>query len=131
MALFQSIFKRYHQQCETSDHHRDELLRTHYYKANAETALRAAEEIFANKQQFEIKSVSKEHGEVFAVTRKAPRISIIATVVTIKPFETAVDFTVSTEKRSLTGVYPLLCRVAAGSYEQLDKKLPAAAGKKA
>ncbi|WP_142384783.1 hypothetical protein [Bacillus sp. M6-12] len=117
------VLTRYQQHCETSENHSDELLKTHYYKANSEQILNALEEVFNNKQKFSITSISKEHGEMLVETRTSPLSYLVATFITVRPFETAIDFNASTEKWSLIGVYPALRTYIVQAYEELNKKL--------
>ncbi|RFU65964.1 cytosolic protein [Peribacillus glennii] len=123
MGLFTSITSKYSRQCETKENHSDEQLRTHYYKAKTEQALRAVEELYNDEQRFTIKSVSKDHGEIFAETKSSPKLSIVATCISVKPLETAVDFTVSTESQSLTGIYPKLREQVVRAYDSLAQSL--------
>jgi hypothetical protein len=121
MGIFSSIFSRYQKQIETAEGQTDEQLRTHYYKANFHKLFQSVEEMFRNDPNCRIISVSKEHGEI-AVEVKSPLQSfLIATVISVKPLETAVDFNISSEKMSLTGLRPALRKQIAGYYNRLSK----------
>src|SRR5579875_2273865 len=104
MGWLKTFTNQFSQQCESSEHHHDAELKTRYYKCNFEQTLRVVEEIFGNKQLYEIKSISKEHGEIFVQSKQSPVLDIIITIITVRPLETAVDFTVSTEKWSPIGI---------------------------
>ncbi|WP_409302104.1 hypothetical protein [Peribacillus sp. SCS-155] len=123
MGLFQTLFQRYSQQCETSEKHSDEQLLTRYYKATADQALSSLQEVFSNQRNYKIRSVSKEHGEMFIETLTSPKIFLVATCITVKPFETAVDFTASSDKKSIAGIYPALRKQISEAYGGLDQKL--------
>lgn len=124
MSWLKTFTNRYSQQCESSEHHRDTELQTRYYKSNFEKTLRGVEEVFSNKQHYEIKSVSKEHGEILIHSKQSPRLDIIITIITVRPLETAVDFTVSTEKWSPMGINKVLKKQILAAYDALDQKLP-------
>lgn len=123
MGMFTSLTLRYSRQCETSENHIDEQLRTHYYKAKTEQALMALQELYSDQKRFTIKSVSKEHGEIFVETNSSTKLDIVATCISVKPFETAVDFNVSTESQTLTGIYSSLRGEISSAYSSLNQKL--------
>jgi hypothetical protein len=123
VELFASILIRYSQQCETNEKHKDEQLVTRYYKATTDQALAALQEIFSDKRQFMIKSDSKERGEMFVENLFSPKTYIVATCITVRPFETAIDFNVSSDKSSLLGIYPVLKGQILLAFKQLDEKL--------
>ncbi|KMY51205.1 hypothetical protein [Peribacillus loiseleuriae] len=124
MGWLKTFTNRYSQQCESNEHHHDTELKTRYYKSNFEQTIRGVEEVFGNKQHYEIKSVSKEHGEIFVHSKQSPALDIIITIITVRPLETAVDFTVSTEKWSPMGINKALKKQILAAYDALDQKLP-------
>ena len=125
MGLFKNLVTRFKQQCETGDGHSDGELKTHYYKANRDKVMAAAEEMFIDKQTYKVQSVSKEHGEMLVENKKSG-ITLVVTIVSPRPIETAVDFTASSDKFRPAGAYPALKKEIMGIYSRLDAKLPAA-----
>lgn len=124
MTQRRSIFQRFFRECETSDHHFDEELKSHYYKASFDKVYRAVVDLFKQNPDMEIVSESEERGEIGVRMTTSLQAFIVATVIQVRPFETAVDFKVSSEKISLTGLYPKLKKVILSFYNKLDKDLP-------
>lgn len=124
MGWTKSIVTRYKQQCSTSDHHQDKELQTRYYKITQDKALTEVEGIFSDKQRYEIKSISREHGEILLEAKKHA-ITIVVSVVPIRNFENAIDFYVSTDKWRPTGAYPQLKQEVIEAYNRLGKKITA------
>ncbi|WP_062355208.1 hypothetical protein [Bacillus kwashiorkori] len=124
MSRKKSIFQRFHKQLETRDDHFDDELRSHYYKTSFDKVFQAVTEVFQKDQTMEISSTSKERGELAIHMKKNPHAFIVVTVIQTRPFETAVDFMVSSDKFSIIGLYPALKKIVVGLYKELDKKLP-------
>lgn len=124
MGWLKTFTNLYSQQCESSEHHHDADLKTRYYKSNFEQTIRVVEEVFGDKKQYEMKSVSRERGEIFVQAKQSPALDIIITIITVRPLETAVDFTVSTEKWSPLGINKALKQQIVATYGALDQKLP-------
>lgn len=122
MSIFQQLANRYKKQCETHENHSDPELATRYYRTNTSQMLQSVEEMFNGDRNARIISLSKEHGEIAAEIKKDKTFFAIITVVTVKPFETAVDINMSTEQSSISGIQPLLKREVLSIYDQLNKK---------
>lgn len=122
MSIFRQIANRYKKQCETSENHSDPELATRYFRTNTAQMMQSIEEIFKADRYVQIISISKEHGEIAAEIKRAKTLFAIVTVVTVKPFETAVDISISTEQSSPAGVNPLLKREVLTIYETLNQK---------
>jgi len=122
MGWSKSIVNRYKQQCSTSDHHKEKELQTRYYKITQDKAVTEVEGIFSDKQLYEIKSVSREHGEILLEAKKHA-ITIVVSVVPVRNFENAIDFYASTDKWRLRGAYPQLKREVMDAYSRLGEKL--------
>ncbi|WP_026693692.1 hypothetical protein [Peribacillus kribbensis] len=118
------LLTRYNKVCETSDKQRMPELRTHYYKASSNKTFSAVEDMLNSMQSCRIINVSKEHGEISAEIQSSPQAFLVATIVSVQPNETAVDLIISSEKISLTGIFPSLKRIAVSVYERLDQILP-------
>lgn len=121
MSFFRSIATRYRKQCETNETHWDEELRTRYYKANFNQMFQSVEQILQEGQSYKITSVSKDHGEISAEINSGFPIFLIATIITVKPYQTAVDFHLSTERFSITGAGPILKKEVLRLYEKLGQ----------
>jgi hypothetical protein len=117
------IFLRYKREIETSEKQRDEKLVTHYYKGTANKVFEMVEQIVSNDADCTITTISKEHGEMAVEIHKPIPCFMVVTIVSAKPLETAVDFTISTEKMSLFGVYPALRKRIISFYDRIDKRL--------
>ncbi|MBL4951161.1 hypothetical protein RCG24_00780 [Neobacillus sp. OS1-32] len=106
MAFLVSLFTRYKREIETSDKQPDESLKTHYYKAAYQQVFASVEKVFRDDADCRITTVSQERGEIAVEISKPFNCFLVATIVSVKPLETAVDFTISSEKFSLLGIYP-------------------------
>ncbi|MGP4062545.1 cytosolic protein [Halobacillus litoralis] len=80
---------------ETSEKHKDSELVTHYYKAKRDDVFQAVEELFSSPS--EIVAVSKDRGEVTVKYKGKRRAFVVATIIMVRPFRTAVDFSVTTD----------------------------------
>jgi uncharacterized protein (DUF1499 family) len=122
MSLIANIKQFFTTQAETADTHRIEGLRTRYYKTNTIAAVKAVEELLKTVPHCNVTSVQTERGEVSAVLKGKVKAHVVATIVTIRPFETAVDFMVYTET-ALPSDFGFSRRTIEELYKQLDKKL--------
>ncbi|WP_394137574.1 hypothetical protein [Cytobacillus oceanisediminis] len=122
MSIFRQLANRYKKQCETLENHSDPELATRYYRTNTAQMMQSIEELFKADRNVRIISTSKEHGEIAAEIKKDKNFFAIVTVVTVKPFETAVDINMSTEQSSVSGVHPILKREVLSIFEMLNKK---------
>ncbi|WP_433743576.1 hypothetical protein [Falsibacillus pallidus] len=123
MSFFGRVLQRFQHQCETSEHHIDPSLETHYYRTSFDKAYEAVGQLFS-KDVYEAVSHSKEHGEWGFMKKGSQPYFIIASVVTVRPFETAVDFKLTYEKTKVTGPYPSMKNEIISYYRELDKMLP-------
>jgi hypothetical protein len=121
MSFLKALTGRYQKYSGTSENNRDEQLKTRYYKANFNQVFQSVEELLKAEPTYRITSVSKEHGEISAeMNGKVPSF-LTVTVITTKPFETAVDLHISTEKSSVSGINPALKCELLKIYEKLDR----------
>lgn len=121
MSFLKALTGRYQKFSGTSENHQDEHLRTRYYKANFNQVFQSVEELLKASPSCRITSVSKEHGEISAELNSKVPTFLTVTVVTTKPFETAVDLHISTERFSLAGINPALKNELANFYQKLDR----------
>src|SRR5699024_735508 len=97
MTLGNKLARFLSNRSETRDHHDDVRLKTRYYKTTKDKGLAVLKNFFKNSQRFEINSISEEHGEISVNVIKGKKAFIIATVIMVKPYHTAIDFSVMTE----------------------------------
>jgi hypothetical protein len=98
MSFMGKLFRFFDGHVETSDNHIDERLRTHYYKASKDKALKALEEIIRVNSMLSLIDVSRDRGEVAATTTKGKKGLLVITVITAGPFKTSVDISFSVDK---------------------------------
>ncbi|GLB58459.1 hypothetical protein [Cytobacillus sp. NCCP-133] len=122
MSIFRQISNRYNKQCETSENHFDPELATKYYRTNTAQMMQSIEEMFNADRNVPIISTSKEYGEIAAEIKRDKTFFAIVTAVTVKPFETAVEISISTEQTTLAGVNPLLKKEVFALYKKLNQK---------
>ncbi|MBO9130599.1 cytosolic protein [Bacillus sp. 165] len=123
MGLFQKAQNFFSAHAETNDNHHDEQLKSRYYKTNTKNALKVVQEILTGLNGYKITSVSEERGEISVLVSSGKQALMIITVITIRPFETAVDFSVSTDTTMLPTDFGFSKRVILDMYERLDKQL--------
>lgn len=116
-----SLFTLYKREIETSDRNGDAVLKTHYYKAAFNQLFESVEKMFREDADCRITTVSKDHGEIAVEISNPFPCFLIATVVNVKPLESAVDFTISSDKFSLFGIYPTLKKRINSYYERLNQ----------
>ncbi|GGM26749.1 hypothetical protein GCM10011351_10670 [Paraliobacillus quinghaiensis] len=97
MGLKESFEKYVNNHSETKDKHWDEQLQTHYFKTTKDRAFQTVESYFRDKQGCEIVATSKEHGEISVNFKGRKKAFVIATIIMVRPFRTAVDLSVTTE----------------------------------
>ncbi|MCS0823452.1 hypothetical protein NX029_05680 [Cytobacillus firmus] len=122
MSIFRQLASRYKKQCETNENHSDPELTTRYYRTNTAQMMQTIEELFKADQNVNILSISRERGEIAAEIKKNKACFAIVTVVTVRPFETAVDINISTEQSSPAGVHPILKGEVLSIYEKVNKR---------
>ncbi|MCA0969850.1 cytosolic protein [Halobacillus litoralis] len=79
---------------ETDEKHKDSQLVTHYYKAKHGDIFQGVEGLFDPSN---IVAASKERGEITVRYKGKRRAFVVATVIMVRPFRTAVDFSVTTD----------------------------------
>ncbi|MYL50328.1 cytosolic protein [Halobacillus litoralis] len=89
------ISRYFSKHSETSEEHKDSALITHYYKAKHDDLFRAVEGLFPSPS--EIVASSKERGELTVKYKGNRRAFIVVTIIMVRPFRTAVDFSVTTD----------------------------------
>ncbi|WP_421380392.1 cytosolic protein [Bacillus salacetis] len=113
-----SIFKS---DIETSDSNADKELQTRYYKSAQDKVFQAVLDLFSSKE-YKVTGESRERGEITVEKSGFPGYFIVATAINVAPFESAVDFKVSAEKK-VPGSYPKMKQEIASFYQVLDSRL--------
>ncbi|PLR68459.1 cytosolic protein [Bacillus sp. PAMC26568] len=108
---------------ETSENHYDEALKSHYYKITAKKAIEAVENVFSRQPGVSITSVSEERGEICIVFEKPKKALMTVTIVSVRPYETAIDFNVSADTK-LASDFGFSRKLIIEAYEKLNKALP-------
>lgn len=122
MNFRQGFTKYFNNHSETTENHWDSNLQTHYFKTTKDKGFSAVEDFFQRSNNCEIAAVSKDHGEISVNYRGKRKAFVIATVIMVKPYRTAIDFSVTTES-----LLPLDLgfshRLIPNLYEQLKREL--------
>ncbi|AOL35432.1 MULTISPECIES: cytosolic protein [Geobacillus] len=124
MSMWKTIKYAFTNHCETRENHEDEELRSHYYKATNRAVIDAVKELLSSLPGAELVSVSEERGEICAQTKRGKKLFIVATVISVRPFETAVDFSATTETKLLPFDFGHSRAVILDLYRKLDARLP-------
>ena len=122
MSFIRNMLKQFNRQCETKENHMEEELKTRYYRVNLQSLFQSVKEILQNDTHAKVVSESIDHGEIAVEINRGKKMFAIITIITVKPYETAVDINVSTEQTVLLGAYPSLRAEITRIYEELDKK---------
>lgn len=118
---FKKIFSKH---SETHEQHEIGELKTRYYKTTAKDALNTLIKIYQQTFQATIHAISEERGEIGgSINHEGKKAFVVASVVTVKPFQTAIDFTVTTET-VLPFDFGYSTKLVKSFYHILDKKLP-------
>ncbi|OZU89754.1 cytosolic protein [Virgibacillus indicus] len=123
MSLRNTLSKYFNNHSESREEHWDQSLQTHYYKTTKEKGMQMLENLFNSSQSYEINSISKEHGEISVIVKKGRKAFIVATVIMVRPYQTAIDFSVTTES-VLPFDFGYSFKLIQKLYEQTDKELP-------
>ncbi|SET44375.1 hypothetical protein SAMN05216389_111115 [Oceanobacillus limi] len=123
MAFRHTVSKYLNNHAETSENHWDSTLQTKYYKTTKDKAMAALENIYKNAPNYEINSISQDHGEISLHVKKGKKAFIVVTVIMVRPYQTAIDFSVTTE--SLLPIdFGYSTKLIQRLYEQINKDLP-------
>ncbi|MGD6816817.1 cytosolic protein [Metabacillus sp. 84] len=122
MSLFKKIQAFLSSHSETSEAHMINDLRSRYYKTTAKKALEAVKSAAASREGCTVTSVSEERGEISVQVKKPKSALLVATVISVRPFETAVDFSVSTDTVLPTD-FGYSKKVILEFYQKLDSEL--------
>jgi len=113
MSFRQKLTKYFNNHAETSESHLDPALETRYYKTTKDKGLKMLKHFVENSPHYEVHSVSKEHGEMSIHIEKGRKAFIVATVIMVSPYQTAIDFI----------DFGYSTKVIQQLYQELDKEL--------
>jgi len=123
MSVGNTLRKYFSNHAETRETHHDLSLRTHYYKTTKDRALASLENYFSTSSQYELNAISSDHGEISVVRKKGKKAFIVVTVIMVRPYNTAIDFSVTTES-VLPFDFGYSTKIINQLYEQINKELP-------
>jgi hypothetical protein len=122
MSFRNTIGKYLNNHAETSEKHWDKPLQTHYYKTTKDKAMIILENFFNNAQRYKVHSISKAHGEISVNVTKGRKAFIVATIIMVRPYQTAIDFSVTTES-VLPFDFGYSSKLIQQLYDQINKEL--------
>ncbi|CAG9619592.1 hypothetical protein BACCIP111883_00360 [Sutcliffiella rhizosphaerae] len=108
---------------ETRENHADEELRSRYYKITNKNAIKTLQDLFQKMEGVMVKSVSEEHGEIAVQITKGKKAFIVVTVISVRPFETAVDFSATTDTKILPFDFGYSRQLIKQMYDRIDKSM--------
>ncbi|MBD1380079.1 cytosolic protein [Metabacillus arenae] len=122
MGLLQNIQRFFSTHTETSENHPISELRSHYYKVTNKKAIETVQEVLKRTEGFEVTSVSEERGEISVNVLKPKKALLIVTIISVRPLETAVDFSVSTDTPLPTD-FGYSRKLISTVYNKLDREM--------
>lgn len=106
---------------ETRENHYNPDLKSHYYKTTNKKALQSVKELIEQTPGMTVTSVSEDRGEMSVNIDRPRKAFLIVTVISVRPFETAVDLTVTTNTVLPTD-FGYSKKVISDLYKKLDQK---------
>ncbi|MEY8751794.1 DUF1499 domain-containing protein [Alkalicoccobacillus gibsonii] len=106
---------------ETGEKHSNESLQTRYYKGNKDKVIEAIEAV-VKESGYNLKRTERERGEMIIEQSSGQRFLLVASVITVRPFKTAVDFSCS-YSTVLPSDFGKSKRMLDAMYKKLDKQL--------
>ncbi|MDQ0208085.1 DUF1499 domain-containing protein [Alkalicoccobacillus murimartini] len=106
---------------ETAEKHGIEELRTRYYKGNKDKVIEAVEAV-VKEEGYKLKRTELERGEIIIEQASGQSFLLVASVITVRPFKTAVDFSCSFNT-VLPSDFGKSRKRLIHMYNKLDKKL--------
>jgi len=123
MGMKQSLKKIFSTSTETRENHEDTLLQTRYYKTMKDKMMKEVEAMLANREGFEVASISEDHGEIIVNVKKGKKAFMVVTIIMVRPLRTAVDLSVSTDTFFFSD-FGYSRKVIEQLYKDLDSRLP-------
>ncbi|WP_100373725.1 DUF1499 domain-containing protein [Bacillus sp. FJAT-45037] len=122
MGILDKIKQLTSTRAETSESHADKQMRTHYYKISRDKAIDAVDQVI-QAAGWKIKKIEKERGEIIAYPTTNNKSILIVTIVTVKPFRTAIDFACSSDTMLPTD-FGKSKKTVIHLYELINKEIP-------
>jgi hypothetical protein len=122
--IVQKLKHLFSNHCETHERHPDEQLKSRYYKTTHATAVKTIKELIEKLPGFQLLSVSEERGEISFSVHRGKKAFVVVTVISVRPFETAIDFSVTTETKWLPIDFGFSRNLVIELYQKLDERLP-------
>ncbi|UOE93406.1 DUF1499 domain-containing protein [Alkalihalobacillus sp. LMS39] len=122
MGFKETIKKVFSVHTETTEKHYDEQFKTRYYKTTKDRGVKEITEMFQQLDGYKVKKADSERGEIYVQMLKPRKAFVTVTVIQVKPFKTAVDFSVGTETVFFTD-FGYSRKVIRTLYKELDQKL--------
>lgn len=108
---------------ETSDRSLQPDLKTKYFKATKDQLFRLLHDHFSKSTDYELVGSSQERGEISVYYKKRRKTFMVLSIIMVRPYRTAVDFSVTTES-----VFPIdfgnTHHVIGEHYEWIGKTYP-------
>lgn len=117
------FFDAFTNRTETREKHKLKELRTRYYKIMKPQAIRVLSDLLDADQRIELLDVSEERGEIIAQIKKPRRAFMVASVITVHPYRTAIDFTITTETMILPIDFGYSKKQVLQLYQKLDRQM--------
>lgn len=108
---------------ETREKHQQEELKTRYYKTNKARAMKQIKELLEAEPHIRLLHFSEEHGEITAEYIKPKKAFLVISVITVFPFRTAIDLTITTKRLLLPMDGGFSKKAVLALYRKLDKQL--------
>jgi hypothetical protein len=122
MSFFSKVKDFFSTHQETREKHDNPDLKSHYYKTTNKNALQAVKSVIEETPGMVVTSISEERGEISVTIDRPRKAFLIVTVISVRPYETAVDFTASTNTVLPTD-FGFSRKLILQLYKKLDKKL--------
>ncbi|MCM2675253.1 DUF1499 domain-containing protein [Alkalicoccobacillus plakortidis] len=106
---------------ETGEKHSIEALQTRYYKGNKDKIIEGIEAV-VKESGYKLKRTERERGEMIIEQVSGQKFLLVASVITVRPFKTAVDFSCS-HSTVLPSDFGKSRKMLVAMYSKLDKQL--------
>ena len=122
MGFKETFNKYFNNHSESRDNHWDKNLKTKYFKTTKDKAFDKVLYYFRQQPNCEINSESEKHGEISINYKGKRRAFVIVTIIMVKPYRTAIDFSITTEG----GIFDLgfSNNLIPKFYRDLEKEIP-------
>jgi hypothetical protein len=121
MGFRETMSRIFSTRTETGEEHPVKELQTRYYKTTKDKAMRTIEQVLT-QQGLTIKRSEDDRGEIVAQTKSGKKLLLVASIITVKPYRTAVDFSCATET-VLPSDFGYSRKFILALYQKLDQEL--------